>query len=182
MLSRLFLTVTLFVACGLAQTVSTEVLGTVTDASGAVVPGVKVTLLRIATGEQRETTSDAAGNYSFPFIEIGEYTVTAEAPGFKTQTKTGISVAYQQKARVNFQLEVGQITERIEVSATGVELKTDDAVIGSTVERRRVLELPTLNRNFASLLVLTPGVQYGNRMGATCRPRAPFRSPAPPPR
>jgi len=177
MLRRLFLGLTFCSAAVMAQTVSTEVLGTVTDASGAVVPGVKVTLLRVATGEKREATTDAAGNYSFPFIEIGEYTVTAEASGFKAQTKTGINVAYQQKARVNFQLEVGAVSERIEVVATGVELKTDDAVIGSTVERRRVLELPTLNRNFAALLVLTPGVQYGNRMGGNVQATGAFPFP-----
>jgi hypothetical protein len=132
-------------ACfALAQTTSTEVLGTVTDATGAVVPGVKVILLRVATGETRETQTDTSGNYSFSLIEIGEYTVSAEATGFKGQTITGVNVAYQQKARVNFQLEVGQVSE-VEVVATGVELKTDDAVIGSTVEHRRVVELPTLN-------------------------------------
>jgi hypothetical protein len=177
MLLRFFLGVSLCASFAFAQTVSTEVLGTVTDATGAVIPGVKVTLLRVATGERRESATDAAGNYSFPFIEIGDYTVTTEASGFRAQTKTGINVAYQQKARVNFQLEVGEVTERIEVVATGVELKTDDAVIGSTVERRRVLELPTLNRNFASLLVLTPGVQYGNRMGGNVQATTAFPFP-----
>jgi len=149
----------------LSQTTSTEVLGTITDTSGAVVPGAKVTLLRVQTGERRTAVSDNNGNYSFPLIEIGDYTVNVEMQGFKTQTKTGVHVEYQQKARVNVQLEVGAATETVEVVATGVELKTDDASLGSTIDQRRVVELPIVNRNFASLVVLTPGVQFGTRMG-----------------
>ncbi|MBL8290276.1 MAG: TonB-dependent receptor [Bryobacterales bacterium] len=149
----------------MAQTTSTEVLGTVTDSTGAVVPEAEVTLLRVATGERRQTKTDSSGNYSFPLIEIGDYTVTVSMSGFKTQTQTGVAVAYQQKARVNVALEVGATTERVEVQATGVELKTDDAAVSTTIERRRVQELPLLGRNFASLAILTPGVQYGTRMG-----------------
>ena len=152
-------------ASAIAQTTSTEVLGTVSDSSGAIVPEAKITLLRVQTGQRRIAKSDGSGNYSFPLIEIGDYTVTVELQGFKAQSKTGIHVEYQQKARVNVQLEVGSATETVEVVATGVELKTDDASLGSTVDQRRVVELPIVNRNFASLLVLTPGVQFGTRMG-----------------
>ena len=148
-----------------AQTTSTEVLGNVTDATGAVVPDAKVTLLRVQTREQRVTETDGSGNYSFPLIEIGDYTVSVEKQGFKTQTSTGIHVEYQQKARVNVTLDVGATTERVEVIATGVELKTDDASLGATIDHTRVVELPIVNRNFASLVVLTPGVQFGTRMG-----------------
>ncbi len=162
---RSLFSVLIFAAVAAAQTTSTEVLGTVEDATGAVIPGAKVTLLRVATGEKRIATTDNSGNYSFPLIEIGDYTVTAEVQGFKTQTKTGITVALQQKARVDLQLEVGAASDKVEVVATGVELKTDDAALGQTVEHTRVVELPVLNRNFASLTVLTPGVQFGTRMG-----------------
>jgi hypothetical protein len=82
----------LFAAPLAAQTTSTEVLGTVTDPTGAGVPGAKVTLLRNKTGEQRLAVTDASGNYSFPLIEIGDYTVSVEMQGFKTQTKTGVHV------------------------------------------------------------------------------------------
>src|SRR6266436_1292930 len=153
------------VASLLSQTTSTEVLGTVSDTSNAVVPGAKITLLRVQTGEQRTAVTDSYGNYSFPLIEIGDYTVSVAREGFKSQVKTGIHVEYQQKARVNVELEVGSTTDRVEVIATGVELKTDDASLGATIDQTRVVELPTLNRNFASLVVLTPGVQFGTRMG-----------------
>ena len=164
-------------ATAAAQTTSTEVLGTVTDATGAVVGGAEITLLRVSTGEKRQTKSDDSGNYSFPLIEIGDYTVTVGMSGFKTQTKTGVNVAYQQKARVNLALEVGATTERVEVVATGVELKTDDAAVSTTIERQRVQELPLLGRNFASLAILTPGVQYGTRMGQDVQANGAFPFP-----
>ncbi len=104
------------VASLLSQTTSTEVLGTVSDTSNAVVPGAKITLLRVQTGEQRTAVTDSYGNYSFPLIEIGDYTVSVAREGFKSQVKTGIHVEYQQKARVNVELEVGSTTDRVEVS------------------------------------------------------------------
>ncbi|HKG97899.1 MAG TPA: TonB-dependent receptor [Pyrinomonadaceae bacterium] len=165
---KLFLFLLVLILCGApsaAQTTSTEVLGTVSDSTGAVVPGAKITLLRVQTGERRTSESDGSGNFSFPLIEIGDYTVSVEMAGFKTQTQTGVHVEYQQKARVNVTLDVGAASERVEVLATGVELKTDDASLGTTVDHMRVVELPTINRSFASLLVLTPGVQFGTRMG-----------------
>jgi len=161
----LLVTILACAASAPAQTTSTEVLGTVTDGSGAVVPGAEVTLLRTATQGKRQTRTDSSGNFSFPLIEIGDYTLTVSSTGFKTQIQTGINVAYQQKARVNVTLEIGATSERVEVAATGVELKTDDAAVSTTIERRRIQELPLLGRNFASLALLTPGVQYGTRMG-----------------
>lgn len=174
-----YISLTLFVCTAslLAQTTSTEVLGTVTDSSAATVPGAKVTLLRVATGERRLAETDTSGNFSFPLIEIGEYSVTIEASGFKTATKTNVRVETNQKARVNFALEIGAASERIEVIATGVELKTDDAAISTTVERKRVQELPLLGRNFASLAILTPGVQYGTRMGQDVQSTGAFPFP-----
>ena len=160
-----------------AQTTSTEILGTVGDASGETVPGAKVTLLRVATEEKRTAFTDDAGNYSFPLIEIGEYTVTAEKNGFKTQTQTGVVAALQQKARVNFVLEAGAATETVEVTASAVELKTDDAAVGQTIDQKNVLELPLNGRNFAGLAVLTAGVQYGTRMGLTGQAAGAFPFP-----
>ena len=149
----------------LAQTTSTEILGTVTDVSGAAVPGATVTILRVATGEKREAVTSPSGDYSFPLIEIGEYAVTAQLTGFKTQERKNVAVQLQQKVRVNFVMEVGQISETVEVTAAAVTLKTDDAAVGQVIDNRRVVELPLNGRNIGSLAVLTPGVQYGSRVG-----------------
>ncbi len=148
-----------------AQTTSTEVVGSVTDPAGAVVPGAKVTLLRTATGQTRETVTTATGDYAFPLIETGEYRVSARAAGFKTGEASGIVVQLQQKARVDFRLEIGQTTETIEVTANSALLKTEDAAVGSVIDNKRVVELPLNGRNVAGLAVLTPGVQFGIRMG-----------------
>lgn len=123
--------------------------------------------------------TDSDGNYSFPLIDIGDYTVSTESEGFKTETKTGVTVELQQKARVNFQMQVGAAADHIEVAATGVELRTDDAALGETIDHTRVVELPVVNRNFASLLVLTPGVQFGTRMGMNALSSASSSGPAP---
>ncbi len=153
-------------AAGLhAQTTSTEIVGTITDPSGASIAGAQVTLRRLATGQKRETVATLSGDYSFPLIEIGEYTVTARAAGFKTEEQKGILIQLQQKARVDFHMQVGQTTETIEVVANAFTLKTEDAAVGSVIDNKRVVELPLNGRNIASLAVLTPGVQYGVRMG-----------------
>ena len=148
-----------------AQTTSTEVLGLVTDSSGAAVPGAAVTLTRLTTGEKRSATTNAAGEYSFPLIEIGDYRVHVEMAGFKSETVSRLHVELQQKARVNFALEVGQLSESIEVRANAVALKTEDASVGQVIDNKRVVELPLNGRNVQSLAVLVPGVQFGLRTG-----------------
>src|SRR5438105_1547900 len=120
----------LFTVMATAQTTSTEILGIVTDTSGAVVPNAQVTLVRVATGERRDANTGSAGDYSFPLIEIGEYIVSVQMPGFKTQQKKGIQIQLQQKARVNFELSVGETTEVVEVVASSIQLKTEDASVG----------------------------------------------------
>jgi hypothetical protein len=133
------------------------------DPSGGVVPNAKVTLLRVSTSERRVATTSATGNYSFPLIETGEYRVTVEAAGFQVMEKTGITVELQQRARVDFQLTVGSTTESVQVVASAVALKTEDASIGQVIDNKRVVELPLNGRNISALAVLTPGVQFGSQ-------------------
>ena len=148
------------------QTVSTEILGLVTDPTGAVIPGVTVTAKRVATGDVRTTTTNETGNYIFPLFAIGEYEVTCTAAGFKTEVVRGIILQLQQKARIDFQLKVGDQVETVEVPATATLLRTEDATLGSVIESRRVVELPLNGRNFAQLATLMPGVTFGvSRIG-----------------
>ncbi|HXI41133.1 MAG TPA: carboxypeptidase-like regulatory domain-containing protein, partial [Bryobacteraceae bacterium] len=85
-----------------SQTSSTAVLGTVTDATGAVLVGAKVTLLQVQTGIKRQDTTSGTGDYNFPLVDPGEYSVTVEAPGFKTETRSGIQLELNLKARIDF--------------------------------------------------------------------------------
>jgi hypothetical protein len=149
-----------------AQTASTQILGLVTDSSGAVLPGATITAKRIETGDSRTTTSNETGNYIFPLVDSGTYEVTAAAPGFKTEIRRNISLELNQKARLDFQMQVGTQAETIEVNSSPPLLKTEDATLGSVVEHRRIVELPLNGRNFAQAATLMPGVVYGSaRMG-----------------
>jgi hypothetical protein len=143
-----------------AQTTSTQILGTIMDPTGAAVPSASVQVRRIATGETRGFLTDTSGNYIIPSLESGEYEVTIEAAGFQREIRRGIVLEINQKARIDFQLRVGSVTDTIEVMATAPVLKTDDATVGDVVERRRITELPLNGRNFAQLAVLgSPGVR-----------------------
>ncbi|MGH8248713.1 MAG: TonB-dependent receptor plug domain-containing protein, partial [Gammaproteobacteria bacterium] len=95
----------------------------------------------------------------------GEYIVTVETPGFKRQERRGILVQIQQKARVNFELSVGEMRETVEVTGEAPALKTDDAAVGQVIDNKRVVELPLNGRNIATLALLTPGVYFGARQG-----------------
>ena len=148
-----------------AQTTTTEILGLVTDATSAVIPGANVTITRVATGESRSAVTGQTGEYHFPLIGVGEYTVRVETEGFRSETVTGLVVEIQQKARVDFTLEVGQVTETVEVVASQVTLQTEDVTVGQVIENKRVVDLPLNGRNITMLAVTVPGVQFGSRTG-----------------
>lgn len=163
---RLLILLLLTASIGLAQTASTQILGLVTDSSGAVMPNATVSARRVETGDVRTTTSNETGNYIFPLLDSGTYEVTCGAPGFKTEARVNIPLELNQKARLDFQLVVGQQAERVEVTSAAPLLKTEDATLGSVVEHKRVVELPLNGRNFAQAATLMPGVVYGSaRMG-----------------
>ncbi|HZN11288.1 MAG TPA: TonB-dependent receptor, partial [Blastocatellia bacterium] len=152
-------------APALAQTTSTTILGTVTDGSGAVIPNAKVTVTNTRTGVKREHTASSTGDYSFPLLDVGDYDVAVDAAGFTSEVRRGIVLQINEKLRVDFTLQVGSTTERVEVRAETAQLRTDEATLGETVEQRRVEELPLNNRNLGALAILQPGVQYGPRSG-----------------
>lgn len=154
---------------------STQILGSVEDSSGASIDGVEITATHISTGQVRKTVTSGQGVYVFPLMSPGEYTVRAERAGFKTETRSGLILQLNQKARIDFKLQVGQVSESVEVSASSVILNTDDATIGNVVEQKRIVDLPLNGRNFANLAGLVPGVikgissntnQYGRRDSA----------------
>lgn len=148
-----------------AQTTSTEILGLVTDSSGAVVPAARVVITRVATRQTLVRETSASGEYSFPLVDIGEYTVRVEKEGFRSRTVTGLRIETQQKARVDFVLEPGAVTETVEVVAGTVALATENAAVGQVIENKRVVDLPLNGRNMIQLAVMTPGVQFGIRSG-----------------
>ncbi|MEO8132216.1 MAG: carboxypeptidase regulatory-like domain-containing protein, partial [Bryobacteraceae bacterium] len=148
-----------------AQTTATEILGLVKDSSGAVLTGAAITITRAATGTSITKSTDQTGEFAFPLLEIGLYTVRAEMQGFRSQTVTGLKLETQQKARVDFVMEVGNTTESVEVVASSAVLETESATVGQVIENKRISDLPLNGRNLIHLAAMVPGVQYGSRSG-----------------
>lgn len=160
-----------------AQSTSQAVLGLVSDSTGAVIQGAKITLTNADTNVALTTTTNETGNYAFPLIQVGNYNLRVEMQGFKTETVRNIRVETAAQVRQDVQLDVGNITESVEVSASAVTLNTENATLGGVVENRRITELPLNGRNMQNLAVLVPGVQYGIRTGKSEGANAAFPIP-----
>src|SRR5262249_25648547 len=124
------------------QTTTASILGTITDNTGAVVPGVEVTLLNEATADLRTTRSSNTGDYIFPSLEPGQFTVSAVVSGFRKEVRQGVVLQLNQRARVDFALTLGETTQEVTVAAQVPLLNTDQAARGQVIEHRRVLDLP----------------------------------------
>lgn len=148
-----------------AQTTSTSILGTVTDASGASIAGAKVTATNVNTGVPSTTVTTDTGDYAFPLLQVGEYQVAVEQPGFRPEVRRGITLQVNEKVRADFSLQVGSQAEQVTVTAEGTNLRTDEVSLGGTVEQRRLVELPINGRNVGNFAVLNPGVSFGSRGG-----------------
>ena len=136
---------------------SASVAGTVTDTSGAVIPGASVVLLNVERGSEQEVSTNEAGNYAYPDITPGTYSVRVSSDGFQTREVTDLQVQVGQRAAVNVELEVGQVTEVVTVEAAAVLLETESNAIGTVVDSERVNELPLNGRNFLELALLAGG-------------------------
>ncbi|PWT87102.1 MAG: TonB-dependent receptor, partial [Proteobacteria bacterium] len=141
------------------QAVNSTVLGSVTDSTGAVVVNAKVTLTEANTNVSQTRQSNESGNFVFSDVPPGNYFVTVEMTGFKKEQRRNISLLVNTTQRVDIQLQPGNITETVEVSASAAVLQTDSADTGTKVDSVAVSELPVLvsNRNYQALLALVPG-------------------------
>ena len=137
---------------------SGQINGTVTDASGGVLPGVTVEATNAGTGAVRTAVTGADGLYTIPLLPPGNYTVKASLQGFRTSQREGVRVTVSETARVTFQLEVGQLTETITVNAEATLVETSNATHGIVIDERKVVDLPLNGRNFTQLGTLIPGV------------------------
>jgi hypothetical protein len=158
-------------ASAIAQ-VGTEavILGSVTDQSGAVIPGATVTVRNDDTGFQTSTKSDASGSFEIVALPIGRYTVSVSAQGFATWTLADVQLGVGERKRVSPTLQVGGVTEKVNVTTTVELIQTDTVNTGLTVEQKVVQDLPLNGRNPIQLTALTPGLVYmgiagGNPVG-----------------
>lgn len=138
-----------------------DISGEVRDPSGAVIGGVTVTLTNVGTNATRTTETNDQGIYTFPALQPGAYTLKAEKSGFKSFTRTGVNVEVQLSARINIEMQVGAVSESIEVSAQATLLQSENATVGTVIDNKRILELPLAGRNAFNLVALAPNVSFG---------------------
>jgi len=143
-----------------AQAVNATLLGTVTDASGAVVPNAKVNVTETQTGVSHNEQTNDKGYYTVPNLPPGLYAVSVEASGFKKETRRDINVLVDTTIRVDIQLQPGSVSEQVEVTGAPPLLQTDSATTSEKVDNTVLVNVPLIssNRNFQSLLNLAPGV------------------------
>jgi outer membrane receptor protein involved in Fe transport len=146
-----------------AQVDHSSLSGTVTDASGALVQGAKVEVRSSATGFRREMLTGAAGTYQIPAVAIGSYTVTFSKPGFRSAEIKDVELAVGQPRTLDARLEVGAVSDAVEVRASLETLNRTSAEVGGLIEAEQIREIPVSGRNWASLMLLAPGaVNYGD--------------------
>jgi hypothetical protein len=142
-----------------AQITTTVIYGTVTDATGAVVPGAKVTAVNSDTNLSRSAETNSRGEYRIELLPIGHYEVQVDANGFQKYVQKGIVLTLDQIALVNATLQVGNVNETVSVTAAPPMINTSNATLGRTVGNAEITTLPIVNRNVYTLLSLTPGVR-----------------------
>jgi hypothetical protein len=145
-----------------AQAVTGTILGTVTDATGSVLPGATVTVTNTGTGLTRVAVTDAVGEYTLPSLPTGTYSVTAELSGFKTTVLANVQLGVDQRVRIDAKLEIGEMSESITIEATTPLVQTSSSELGTTVVEQQIQNLPLNGRNFVSLTRTVPGVLRGN--------------------
>jgi hypothetical protein len=143
---------------GNAQTGNAALGGVVTDSSKALIPGVNIVATETATGVVTSTLTNESGSYNFPALVPGTYKVTAELQGFKTAIDNNVRLGVSAQARVNFALEIGTSSTKVEVNVSGQSLLTDSsASIGEVLTEQRIRDLPTVGNNVLDLLEVLPG-------------------------
>jgi len=141
-----------------AQATRATLLGTITDQSGAALPGITVTATETRTNVSHTTTTNATGNYTFPNIPDGIYNVKGELEGFKTVVREGVRLAVNTSVRIDLSLEVGGLQETVTVTGETPLLQTDRTDTGRTIESIQVAAMPlTFNRNFQGMMATVPG-------------------------
>ena len=160
-LGRLVVAIVLLALSGIptlkAQVDRGGIAGTVKDASGAVVPGARVTITNVGTQQTTRLTSDSSGSYVTTNLPIGRYTVTFEKPGFKRTVHSNVTISVNQTSRVDTTLQVGQVSQSVQVSAAPPLIQSESSSLGTVETERRIVDLPLNGRNFITLAYLGPG-------------------------
>ncbi|MCL5744243.1 MAG: carboxypeptidase regulatory-like domain-containing protein, partial [Acidobacteria bacterium] len=155
----LYLTFALSALMSWGQTPTAQITGRITDKSRSVIPGARVTATNIETLVRTETTSNDVGYYVIPLLPTGEYGIEVQREGFRSAMQDRILLTVDRIARIDIELEVGAVSERIEVAAVAPMLERDTSTVGTLVDSKRVEELPLQGRNAYALVELIPGAR-----------------------
>ena len=151
------------------QSGRTSINGSVKDPSGAFVPGAKIVITNVDTGQSREAVSSDNGTYVIPLLSVGNYKATCGHEGFKTETRSGIILTADDKATVDFTLSLGQTSQTVEVSANTELINTTTGTLGELISQKTIVELPLNGRNPAEMVFLAPGAVDGLKTGQFAR-------------
>jgi Carboxypeptidase regulatory-like domain len=166
-MQRLAALSSVFLACtisGMAQSATASISGIVTDPSGAVLSDVSITVTDIGRNTMFRTASNATGFFVVPLLPPGNYRLAAERPGFHEYVVDSFPLSTQQKAALNIALELGAVTQKLEVTAESQMLEPSSSALSGVVENKRIVDLPLNGRNVFSLTSLVPGVSTARQL------------------
>src|SRR3954454_1403976 len=141
-----------------SQAVYGSIVGTVLDSTGAAVANAKVMIRNVERDTTHETSTNESGNYAQRYLIVGKYQVRVEAPGFQAAVENDIPVSVDSEAKVDMKLQLGELSQTVEVTSEAAMLKTERSDVATTYSQKQVAELPVLNRRFTTLQLMTPGV------------------------
>src|SRR2546422_2031247 len=149
----------------MSQLPTATVLGAIKDSSGAVIPGASITAKNVETGLTRSGVSAEDGAYRFSALPVGSYEVKVELAGFRTEVRSGLTLAVSQEAVVNFTMQAGAVDQTVVVTEDAPLVNTTAGAMGGLVDERKVAELPLNGRNFIDLTLLQPGITQQRNLG-----------------
>ena len=159
--------VTLVPVASHAQVTTADIIGKVTDQSGAILPGAQVVLKNTDTGISQTATASSSGDYAFNLLPIGHYSVTVTMPNFKSFQVESVTLAAGDRSRVDAGLTIGNVSETVEVTDSRAAVQTDSSTVGSLLDTKAVQDLPLNGRNVFNLVSLTPGVTTATAPGGS---------------
>jgi hypothetical protein len=162
----------LVAATAMAQITTADIVGTVVDNSGGVMPHANVTITHASTGVKRTMETNSAGDYVFTQLPMGNYSVVVEATGFKKFVTSNVTLTAGDRARIDAKMQVGEVNQVLEVTGQTAALQTDSATVGASVTGTGVQDLPTNGRNFITLVQVGAGMNESNQssLGGGGRP------------
>src|SRR6185369_15135936 len=160
-----FLLLSVFGVAANAQSNKADILGTVKDASGSVVPDATVTIIKVDTGAERTLTTNDQGEYNAPLLDIGLYNVVVTKQGYEKVVRSEVKLQTNDRLRIDVELKPGEVSAVVTITADAQLVQSDTSVRGAVITGREVTELPLSGRNFTQLATLMPGVAAANNTG-----------------